>query len=223
MTHIFGALLAHTRLLLSFWTMLASIFVLLVWQLLVAGEAAYGAATEKKPEAPVPLPWLAYPLLGVIISVSALGPSPAHTMHESGFHAYKIPSSSMCPTICVGDRIVGDAWAYHGRPPQRGDLVLLKHALSDALLVKRVIALPGDLVAPGPDESVLVNGQPFHPPAAYGTPRLPKPGPFDYSALFKPMRVQEGTFFVVGDNLDQSFDNRVPEFGNVTLDMLQIG
>jgi hypothetical protein len=35
------------------------------------------------------------------------------------------------------------------------------------------------------------------------------------------MRVQEGTFFVVGDNLDQSFDSRVPEFGNVTLDMLR--
>jgi len=220
-THIFGALVAHTRLLLSFWTMVASIFVLLAWQLLVAGEAAYGAATEKKPEAAVPLPWLAYPLIGVIILLSALAPSPAHTMYESGFHAYKIPGSSMCPTICVGDRIVGDAWAYHWRPPQRGDLVLLKHASSDAPLVKRVIALPGDLVAPGPDGSVLVNGQPFHPPAACGNPTLPKQGPFDYSAMFKPRKVQEGTFFVVGDNLTQSFDSRVPEFGPVTLDMLR--
>jgi hypothetical protein len=42
--------------------------------------------------------------------------------------------------------------------------VKLKHAWSDALWIKRVIGLPGDLVAPGPKGSVFVNGKPFHPP-----------------------------------------------------------
>ena len=31
----------------------------------------------------------------------------------------------------------------------------------------------------------------------------------------------EGTLFVIGDNLEQSFDSRVPEFGTVTLDMVR--
>jgi hypothetical protein len=108
-THIFGALVAHPRLLLSFWTMVASFLVLLAWQLLVAAEAARTAAAGKKPGAAVSLPWLSYPVIGVIVAISALARSPAHTMHESGFHAYRIPSKSMCPTICVGDRIVADA------------------------------------------------------------------------------------------------------------------
>ena len=63
-THIFGALAAHPRLLLSFWTMVASVLVVLAWQLLVAAEAARTTATGKKPEAPIPLPWLSYPLFG---------------------------------------------------------------------------------------------------------------------------------------------------------------
>jgi signal peptidase I len=144
-THIFGSLVAHTRLLLSFWTMVASFLVLLVCQLLVAIEAARTAAAGKKPEARVPLPWLSYPLLAGIIMVSALAPSPAHTMHESGFRTYKISSESMCPTMCVGDRVVADAWAYHAKAPERGVIVMFKHASSDALFVKRVIGLPGDL------------------------------------------------------------------------------
>jgi hypothetical protein len=63
-THIFGALVAHTRLLLSFWTMVASVLVVLAWQPLVAAAAARTTATGKKPEAPIPLPWLSYPLFG---------------------------------------------------------------------------------------------------------------------------------------------------------------
>jgi signal peptidase I len=220
LTHILGALVAHTRLLLSFWTMVASFFVLLAWQLSVAVEAAR-AATAKKPESPVPLPWLAYPLIGIIIIVSALAPSPAHTMHESGFLAYKVPSSSMCPTLCAGDRIVGNAWAYHWKPPQRGALILLKHPSSDALMIKRVIALPGDLVAPGPAGSIFVNGQPFSPHAPCGHFAWVKAGSSNSSSSFQARKVPDGTFFVVGDNLDHSFDTRVPEFGPVTLDMLR--
>ncbi len=151
--------MAHTRLLLSFWTMVASVIVLVAWQIFAAGEAAHVAARAKKPERPVPLPWLTYPLLAIIIIFSALAPSPPHTMYESGFHVYRISSVSMCPTICTGDRIVADAWAYRFKSPQRGDLILLKHSSQEALFIKRVIAMAGDLVEPGPDGTILVNGQ----------------------------------------------------------------
>ena len=219
-SHIFGALVAHTRLLLSFWTMVASVLVVLAWQLLVAAEAARTTATGQKPEAPIPLPWLSYPLIGVIVAISALAPSPAHTMHESGFHVYKIPSASMCPTICISDQVVADAWAYHERAPQRGDIILFKHPSFKDLLIKRVIGLPGDFVTPGPNGSVLVNGQPFHPPSSCGNPDWAKEAVPSESS-FQPKRVMEGTLFVIGDNLEQSFDSRVPEFGTVTLDMVR--
>ena len=221
-THIFGALVAHTRPLLSFWTMVASFLVVLAWQLLVAAEAGRTAARAKKPEAPLPVPWLSYPVIGAIILVSALAPSPAHTMHESGFRAHKIPSKSMCPTICVGDRVVADSWAYHAKAPERGDIIMFKHPSSEALFVKRVIGLPGDFVFPGPKGAVLVNGQAFHPPQiACGHFIGVTVSSGDSSPMFKPTKVPEGTFFVVGDNLNESLDSRFPEFGPVTLEMLR--
>ncbi len=220
-THIFGALLAHTRLLLSFWTMISSLGVLVLWQLFVAAEAAYTAAKAKKPESPLPLPWLGYPLIGLIIVIGVLAASPEHTIHESGFHVYKIPSVSMCPTICVGDRVVADAWAYRGKSPQRGDIILLKHASTEALLIKRVIGLPGDLVEPGAKGSVLVNGQPFRPPAACGNPDWGKEAVLGDASIFQTTKVPEGTFFVIGDNPDLSFDSRFAEFGSVTPDIVR--
>jgi signal peptidase I len=83
-----------------------------------------------------------------------------------------------------------------------------------------VIGLPGDFVTPGPNGSVLVNGQPFHPPSSCGNPDWAKEAAPSESS-FQPKRVMEGTLFVIGDNLEQSFDSRVPEFGTVTLDMVR--
>jgi signal peptidase I len=220
-THIFGAVVAHTRLLLSFWTMVASVSVVLAWQFFAAAEAAYTARRGKQPESPIPVPWLTYPLLAIIIIFSALAPSPPHTMHESGFSAYKISSASMCPTMCEGERIVADAWAYHSKPPQRGDIILFKHPSSEALFVKRVIGIPGDTIEPGPNGTVLVNGQPFQPPESCGQLVLKERQLANDSIAFSATKVPEGTFFVTGDNLGHSFDSRMPEFGKVTLDLIR--
>jgi len=54
------------RLLLAFSTMVATVVILVVWKFFVTAEAAYTAATAKKPEPSVPLPWLTYPLTAVL-------------------------------------------------------------------------------------------------------------------------------------------------------------
>jgi TM2 domain-containing membrane protein YozV len=107
-THIFGAVTSHSRLLLSFGTMVAIVFVLIAWQLAVAAEAAYAAAHAKKLEAPIALPWLTYPVIALVGLISALALSTVHVKHESGFHALKVSSDSMWPTICAGERFVAD-------------------------------------------------------------------------------------------------------------------
>lgn len=70
-----------------------------------------------------------------------------------------VPTSSMEPTIQIGDRIVVDKAAYdirlplthisliHLADPKRGDIVVLDSHAANERLVKRVIGMPGDEIA----------------------------------------------------------------------------
>ncbi len=220
-TYILDFLMVKTRLLFAFSTMVVTILALGLWKLSVAAEAGYAAAAAKKPEPPVPMPQLTYPVLAVIFFVAVFVPFP-DLKSEAGFASFKVPSASMCPTICIGERFVADMHAYKLKPPQRGDLILMKHSSSGALFIKRVIGIPGDTVAPGPGGTILVKGQQIGSPAPCGTRVLPKqdPDPRDYPA-FQSTTVPEGSFFVVGDNLANSFDSRLPDFGAVTPNMVR--
>jgi signal peptidase I len=75
--------------------------------------------------------------------------------------AFKIPSGSMLPTLQIGDHIFVNKFIYGPQipfieqrvfermPPRRGDIIVFSHpvpALSPDDLIKRVIALPGDVL-----------------------------------------------------------------------------
>jgi signal peptidase I len=215
-----GMTMVKTRLLFTFSTMVTTILTLIIWKFFVAAEAAYAAATEKRPEPAIPLPRITYPILVIVFFVATLFPSPDQLRGEAGFAAFKISSTSMCPTLCLGERVVADRFAYKSKPPQRGDLIFMKHASSDALFVKRVIGVAGDRVAPSSDGTILVNGQPFKRPVPCASFSWQKMEPGDYS-VFQSTIVPDGSYFVVGDNLTNSFDSRLPDFGPVTQDMIR--
>jgi signal peptidase I len=217
---VLGMLPVKTRLLLTFSTMVLTMFILVAWKLLVAAEAAYTAATAKKPEPAVPLPSFTYSFLAIAFFVAAVIPNPDQVKSEAGFAAFKVPSASMCPTICIGDRIVADMHAYKSKLPQRGDLIMMKHASSTGLFIKRVIGVPGDTVTPGSNGTVLVNGQRFNPPASCSPAILQKIDSAE-DFPFESTTVPEGSLFVVGDNLANSFDSRIAAFGAVTPDMVR--
>jgi signal peptidase I len=210
---------AQTRIVFSFITMVAFLAILIGWRLFIAAEAGYCAWIAKKPQATLPHPRIVYPLVAVVLVLAALYPSYDDFKRWSSFAAFKVPSASMCPTICLGERIVADMGAYKSASPQHGDLVLLKHK-SAALFIKRIIGIPGDVVAPGPDGTILINGKLLIPPEVCGSPIQQRAAPADYS-MFESTKVPEGMFFVIGDNLGNSFDSRIAEFGPVTSDMIR--
>jgi signal peptidase I len=133
-------------------------------------------------------------------------------------HAFRVPSGSMCPTICVNERIIAGMDAFSVRAPKRGEVILFDQGEGNTKFIKRVIGVAGDTVAPGPSNTILVNNAPFAlPPRCgenHGYDRLAPEGP-----PFETVKVPEGSLFVIGDNLDNSYDSR--HFGSVRLDKVR--
>jgi len=85
---------------------------------------------------------------------------------------FKIPSSSMVPTLLVGDFILVNKFAYGIRlpvinrkvveigRPQRGDVMVFRYPEDPSLdYIKRVIGLPGDRIEYR-DKRLTINGKP---------------------------------------------------------------
>ena len=110
-----------------------------------------------------------------------------------------IPSSSMVPTIQIGDRVVLNKLAYLGdAEPQRGDIVVFKPNASTGSefdMIKRVIGLPGDTVEIN-NGYVYINGEPLEEDYLAEAPRY----------YFEEITVPAGCYFLLGDNRNYSND-----------------
>ncbi len=117
-----------------------------------------------------------------------------------------IPSDSMAPTLAVGDRLVVEKISYHLHPPEFGDIVVFDPPLQlqrqgykkDQAFIKRIIGQPGQTIEIK-NGKVFVNGQSLQEAYIAESP----------SYVMKPAQVPEGTFFVMGDNRNNSNDSHV--------------
>ncbi len=122
-----------------------------------------------------------------------------------------VTSPSMAPTLNGGptpqidgpnDRILVNKYLLHCRPPRRGEVVVFlpppaSAEQPDALLVKRLVALPGDTVEIDQLGRLLVNDLPVDEPYL----REPSDIPFPRREL------PAGSYFVLGDNRNLSNDS----------------
>ena len=129
-------------------------------------------------------------------------------------HAFVVPSNSFCPPICKGERVLVQMQMGSPYSPRRGDVIVFRHGPDDTNFIKRLIGMPGDLVGPGPGNTILVNGQAWQPPSICAKSLLGADSG-DSPISFQPARVAEGQMFVIGDNLTNSYDSRFDEFGEV--------
>jgi signal peptidase I len=136
-------------------------------------------------------------LVGVSVALVELRPS--HSYQRT----FYVPSVAMSPTIRAGDTIGvktafgtvhrGDVLVF-GRPPGEPSPV--------TAIVKRVVGMPGETIASGPNGEVLIDGtaisQPWLTQSAQASPGPP----------IRSQTIPPDEYFVLGDNRDTSEDSR---------------
>ena len=134
--------------------------------------------------------------------------------------AFKIPSGSMKETLLIGDHILVNKFIYGIKipftqttivpikDPKPGDIVVFEFPEDpEKDFIKRVIGVAGDVVEVH-DKKVYVNHKLLnHDPGIYTDP-YSFPASVQPRDNFGPVKVPPNSFFVMGDNRDQSYDSR---------------
>lgn len=168
-------------------------------------------------------------LRGVLIAAALVA-----ILKGSIVEANQIVSTSMTPTLLEGDFIIVNKIKYGlhlpfiGKMlltwsrPERGDIVTFlppsdpKQQRDGRIFVKRIVALPGDIVEIQ-DSRLFINGRPVQTERAdvgneefveYAGSKSYKVIKKDPNYSFGPMKVPFGYVFAVGDNRDNSLDSR---------------
>jgi signal peptidase I len=150
---------------------------------------------------------------------------------------FQIPSSSMVPTLKVGDFILVSKWTYGIRlpvlrnkiieidSPQRGDVMVFFPPHEERYFIKRVVGLPGDEIHVL-DGVLYINGDKMSQKVLQDEIAAPRSvvmtedlGSLEHAMQRRvvPTRlsqnftavVPEGHYFMMGDNRDNSSDSRV--------------
>jgi signal peptidase I len=136
--------------------------------------------------------------------------------------AFKIPSSSMEPTLLIGDHLLVNRMSYVMKvpftdivilnigKPKRGDVVVFRYPVDTSKdFIKRVIATEGETVEIRDKKNIFVNGQRISDPwAHYADGDNIQPAFLSPRDYLPAVVVPKDSYFVMGDNRDRSLDGR---------------
>jgi signal peptidase I len=145
----------------------------------------------------------------------------ALVIRQFAVQAFTIPSGSMMNTLLIGDYILVNKFLFGPeipftdqhlpglRAPARGDVIVFKYPNDETRdFIKRIIAVGGDTVQVR-DNRVWLNGKITDEPYVY--PGSVRPGVSTHCGYLygcEPTVVPPGSYFVMGDNRDNSQDSR---------------
>ncbi len=138
--------------------------------------------------------------------------------------AFKIPSGSMKETLLVGDHILVNKFTYGTKipftdktifqlnNPGRGDIVVFRYPVDPSKdFIKRVVGIPGDRIRIE-NKKVFINDEYLDEPYVQFTDSVVKHAGIDPRDNMSTVEVPENSYFVMGDNRDESYDSRFWRF-----------
>jgi signal peptidase I len=141
--------------------------------------------------------------------------------------AFKIPSSSMEPTLQIGDHLLVNKFIYgikipfigtkyfQYKKPQRGDIIVFIYPKDRSKdFIKRVIGTEGEKVQIVRNK-IYINNQLIEDPWGHYDERAFTTKYLQPMEIFGPVSVPANSVFVLGDNRDNSQDSRFWGFVNV--------
>jgi signal peptidase I len=152
--------------------------------------------------------WYVYILVAAILAIVV---APEQVLVGSPTRAYVIqafaaPTSSMEPTVLVGDHVIVDKSAYAFSEPKRGDIVFYTATdPSQTIFMKRIVGMPGETIEIR-NKEVFISGKKIDEPYVQFL-RPSTDGTFNGDSM-APTVIPADAYFLLGDNRDNSNDSR---------------
>ena len=149
--------------------------------------------------------------LGIVALVMVVSTILTGVVKNNFVKAYRIPTASMEPTLLVGDHILVDRRAS-ALDPLRWDLIVYQDPTKPTReFVKRVVARGGETVEIR-DKELFIDGQAVQETYVLHKQAEVIPAGDIPRDNFGPVTVPPGSYFVLGDNRDESLDSRFTGF-----------
>ena len=131
-------------------------------------------------------------------------------VYQSCFFKGYFPGG-MEPTIKAGESVFAYRLSYTFSKPKRGDIVMYK--LDDVYDISRIVAIPGDEVKIT-DKGLFINDDSV---SGYEKAKPCEESEFYDNGIYH-VKVPENCYFMIGDDLENSYDSRYDSFGFVDAD-----
>lgn len=122
--------------------------------------------------------------------------------------AFKIPSGSMLDTIQIGDQILVNKCIYKFKSPDRGDIIVFRYPKDPSKdYIERVVAIGGDVIEIK-NKQLYINGELVHESYVRHIDSQTLSNELSPRDNYGPVTVPNNSYFVMGDNRDNSRDSR---------------
>ena len=217
---LFYLILPFTGLQRQYSGMIALVILGLMFYLFVLVDAMLTAIQKKEIDLHTYNRWIVYLLIIVIVFGSFTIAYDFVQEKIWGTMTVRIPTGSMEPTLQIGDYLIADLKCYDRIEPRPGDLALFEYPPEkpNLMYIDRIIAVENQTVEIRNrevfvdrerivDSSYVKHVGPQVLSKEFIDPEI-KPSGAGNRDQYGPIRIPENSFFVMGDNRENSLDSR---------------